>query len=120
MFVSSHVLSAVAKFAEDVVVINHGRLVAHTSIDRLTTGSTVSLRSPDAERLGRALVARGASVTTHEDGTVEVVGISAVDVGELAAAERAVLHQLVEHGAALEDVFLQLTASKESSDAIAA
>ena len=119
VLVSSHVLSEVALFADDVVVINHGRLIQHTAVETLTAGTSIALRSPDAERLRRALLAHGASVTERGDGALDITGLPAQDVGELAAREHAVLHELTTHTHTLEDIFLELTA-EETSDASAA
>jgi ABC-2 type transport system ATP-binding protein len=119
VLVSSHVLSEVALFADDVVVINHGRLVAHTAVEALTAGTSIAVRSPDAGRLRRALLAHGASVTDRGDGALDITGLSAQDVGKLAAEEHAVLSELTTRTQTLEDIFLELTA-KELSDATAA
>ena len=119
VFVSSHVLSEVALLADEVIVINRGRLIEQTTVDRLTAGETVTVRSPHRERLRSALIARGATVRLDGDHGLEVAGLPAEDVGELAAQERVVLHQLTTHTQTLEDVFLDLTA-QEFDDAIAA
>ena len=51
-FVSSHILSEVAQTVDRVVIINRGRLVAATSLDKLTQRSTqtVRVRSPEPTR----------------------------------------------------------------------
>jgi ABC-2 type transport system ATP-binding protein len=119
VLVSSHVLSEVALFADDVVVINHGRLVQQTAVHDLTVGTSITVRSPDMDRLRRALLAHGASVTELDNAGLDVTGLSVEDVGELAAREHTVLHELSTHTSTLEDIFLELTA-KETSDASAA
>ena len=119
VLVSSHVLSEVALFADEVIVINRGQLIEQTSVDRLTTGTTVVVRSPDWERLRRALLAQGATVTIHGDQALEVGGLTIEDVGALAAHEHVVLHQLTDRTQTLEDVFLELT-STETGHATAA
>ena len=120
VLVSSHVLSEVALVADEVVVIHRGRLVEQTSTDRLTTASVVVVRSPSAERLRRALVARGAAATLVGEDQLEVPAASVELVGSVAADEHVVLHGLGERTSTLEDVFLDLTARKEEHDAIAA
>jgi ABC-2 type transport system ATP-binding protein len=112
VFVSSHVLSEVALFAEEVIVIYRDRLIQQTSVDQLTAGSTVSVRSPDWHRLHRAFLNCGATVTAHADNTLHVAGLSIEDVGQIAAQENAVLHQLTIHTRTVEDVFLELTSTK--------
>ena len=119
VLVSSHVLSEVALFAREVIVINRGRLVQQTAVDGLTTGMTVTLRSPHRDRLRRALLTRGASVQLSGQHGLEIAGMPIEDIGELAAEEHVVLHELTTRRQTLEDVFLDLTA-QETGDATAA
>lgn len=119
VFVSSHVLSEVALFAEEVIVIHRGRLIRQTSVDQLTAGATVTVCSPDWQRLHRRFLDSGASVTAQADNTLHVAGLSIEDVGQLAAQENAVLHQLTSHTRTLEDVFLELTSTRENDHATA-
>src|SRR3954453_304072 len=61
VLISSHVLAEVAQLADEVVIIHHGRLVAHESLEALTAraaGATV-VRSPDAARLRQRLPGGG-------------------------------------------------------------
>ena len=120
VFVSSHLLSEVALVADDVIVINRGTLVEQTTVDQLTGGSAVVLRSPDWERLRAALLARGASVSADADHALRVVGLTVEDVGAIANHERAVLHHLSTDSSTLEEIFLELTSSKELNNATAA
>jgi len=109
VFVSSHVLSEVAQLADEVIVLNRGRVVTQTTVDRLVAEHSVAVRTPDPERLRRALLTGGAMVRGVGDGRLEVAGMPIERVGEIAAKERLVLHELTPHTANLEDVFLQLT-----------
>jgi ABC-2 type transport system ATP-binding protein len=120
VFVSSHLLSEVALVAEEVIVINRGTLVEQTTVDQLTGGSAVVVRSPDWERLRAALLARGASVSADADHALRVVGLTVEDVGAIANHERAVLHHLSTDSSTLEEIFLELTSSKELNNATAA
>jgi ABC-2 type transport system ATP-binding protein len=119
VLVSSHVLSEVALFAHEVIVINRGRLIQQTAVDGLTTGMTVTVRSPHRDQLRRALLTRGASVQLDGQHGLEITGMPIEDVGELAAEEHVVLHELTTRKQTLEDVFLDLTA-QETDDATAA
>src|SRR3954447_8990615 len=54
VLISSHVLAEVAQIVDEVVIINHGRLVAQEPLEALTTrsaGGTVLGRRPHADRL---------------------------------------------------------------------
>jgi ABC-2 type transport system ATP-binding protein len=109
ILVSSHVLAEVAQVADDVVIIDKGRLVAQAPVAELTarTSGAVRVRSPHAERLHELL---GTETAVDSNGVLLVHGRSAAEVGELAAANGIVLHELVQEAATLEQAFLELTA----------
>jgi ABC-2 type transport system ATP-binding protein len=110
VLVSSHVLAEVAQTVDRVVIIDRGRLVQQASMaDVEAMASAVTrVRSPDAGRL------LGLLRTAGLEGTIVASDELAVDaptdrIGELAAANGIVLHELTAARASLEDVFLQLT-----------
>ena len=111
VFVSSHVLSELALFADDVVVIDHGRLVVQSSLTDLVARGTekVHVRTPNIRELQRVLDGCDAEVDVVDDSLV-VVGVAAETVGELAAGAGVVLHQLRTEIQTLEEIFLDLTA----------
>ena len=114
VLVSSHVLAEVAQTVDEVVVIHKGRVRAHSSLAELTSrggpGASVRVRSPDAERLAALVAEAGGTAEATEPSTLIVTGTPAERVGEVAAADGLVLHELVALGdASLEDVFLELT-----------
>jgi ABC-2 type transport system ATP-binding protein len=110
VLISSHVLAEVAQIADEVVIIHHGKLVAHEPLDALTAraaGDTF-VRSPEAERLGARLAEAGIEAVAA-GGDALRVSAAPERVGEAAAAGAIVLHELRGEGASLEEVFLQLT-----------
>jgi ABC-2 type transport system ATP-binding protein len=110
VLISSHVLAEVAQIADEVVIIHHGRLVAHEPLGALTAravGGTFA-RSPDAAGLRARLAAGGVEAAEAGDGSLRV-SAPPERVGEVAAAAGIVLHELRADGASLEEVFLQLT-----------
>jgi ABC-2 type transport system ATP-binding protein len=111
IFVSSHLMSEMAQTADHVIVIGRGRLLEDadmaTMIDRVD--SSVVVRSPDAARLADLLRSMGGGVTSGADGALNVTGLEASAVGELAARERIVLHELSPQRASLEEAFMALT-----------
>ena len=120
VFVSSHQLGEVAQVADEVAVIQRGRLVAHTSVQTLTAGTgAVRVRSPDADRLAELLEAAGAAVQRRQPGTLGVLGVRPERVGEVAAGAGLVLHELVGERHSLEDVFFELTAEEAQRAAVA-
>jgi ABC-2 type transport system ATP-binding protein len=99
-----------AQTAHHLLVIGHGRLLADASIeDVLARGSSsVKVRTPRAEELDRLLSSSGATVRTV-DNHLEVSGIAAASIGDLAAEHGIALHELTPQQASLEDAFFELT-----------
>jgi ABC-2 type transport system ATP-binding protein len=110
ILVSSHVLSEVAQTADRVVIIHRGRLIKQASVAEVLAGAegATRVRTPDAPRLRELLAAAGASVTEVGEGVL-AVDLKPERVGELAAANGIVLHELTVEQATLEEVFLELT-----------
>jgi ABC-2 type transport system ATP-binding protein len=112
VFISSHVLAEVEQIADEAVIIHKGRLVAHESVADLrarTVGAT-RVRSPDAVSLQDALATAGIESTV--DGDRLTTPAPAPSVGEVAAANRIVLHELTAESPSLEEAFLELTAGE--------
>ncbi len=110
ILISSHVLSEVAQTVDEVVIIHRGRLVrqaAMADVEAMAAGST-TVRSPEVARLGTLLVAAQVNVHDRGDGGLSVAAPPEL-VGEIAAANGIVLHELSIERATLEEVFLELT-----------
>ncbi|MFI0192226.1 ATP-binding cassette domain-containing protein [Streptomyces sp. NPDC017082] len=113
VFVSSHLMSEMALTAEHLVVIGQGRLLADTSMAdfiRANSRSYLRIRSPQRERLLDVLHQAGITVVAAGDGALEVEGGKAEQIGELAARNGIVLHELSPRQASLEEAFMRLTA----------
>jgi ABC-2 type transport system ATP-binding protein len=113
IFVSSHLMSEMALTADHLVVIGQGRLMADTSMADFiaqNSRSYVRLRSPQQEQLLDVLLGAGFSAARAGDGSLEVDGATAAQLGELVAEHRLVLHELSSQKASLEEAFMQLTA----------
>jgi ABC-2 type transport system ATP-binding protein len=110
ILVSSHVLAEVAQTVDEVVIIHRGRLIRHASMEELSSlaEGTTTVRSPDGVRLASLLAQAGVDVRSQGDGQLAVAAPSA-QVGEIAAANGVVLHELTPARATLEEVFLELT-----------
>jgi ABC-2 type transport system ATP-binding protein len=112
VFVSSHLMSEMALTADHLIVIGRGRLLADTSVAefvRATAAGHVRVRAPQPERLATLLRDHDARVTATEDGTLAVTGMAAATVGELAASQGLVLHELVAREPSLEEAFMTMT-----------
>jgi len=111
VFVSSHMLAEVSRMADEVVVINRGRFVTHAPVAHLTVDHHVLVRTPDQRRLTELLVERGAEVAQH-DGHLSVAGLPIEEIGQLAATEQVVLHELRPQDSDLETAFFDLVADR--------
>jgi ABC-2 type transport system ATP-binding protein len=112
VFVSSHLMSEMALTADHLIVIGRGRLLADTSVAefvRATAAGHVRVRSPQPERLATLLCEHAATVEPTEDGALAVTGMEATTVGELAASQGIVLHELVTREPSLEEAFMSMT-----------
>jgi ABC-2 type transport system ATP-binding protein len=112
VFVSSHLMSEMALTADHLVVIGRGRLIRDEGVSEFVASSSrqsVRVRSPQEADLAAYLRAAGATVRPLTDGLIEVTGLDAAAIGELAAANRVVLHELTPQKASLEEAFMELT-----------
>ena len=110
ILLSSHVLAEVSQTVDRVVIIHRGRLVQQGPMAEILAGAegATRVRSPHAARLRPLLAAEGASVTALDEQGL-AVDLPPERVGELAAANGIVLHELTVERATLEEVFFELT-----------
>jgi ABC-2 type transport system ATP-binding protein len=111
ILVSSHVLPEIEQIADEVVIIHRGKFVEHATTAELAARATggIRARSPQVDRLRAALEEAGIKVSSVEGDLLVAVGTTAAKIGELAAANGIVLHELVAETATLEEAFLELT-----------
>jgi ABC-2 type transport system ATP-binding protein len=107
ILISSHVLAEVAQTVDDVVIIANGKLVVQAPMEEVLARSAggTRVRSPEADRLAALL---SGEVRRLDDGSL-IVQAPPEQVGEVAAANGVVLHELTTERATLEEVFLELT-----------
>ena len=119
VLISSHLLAEVSQTVDELVVIDRGRLVTAGPVDRIVgaLGATVIVRTPDAAGFRATLEAAGATVTAGEGDALTVSGMPVERVGELAATDGVVLHELRRSGATLEEAFLHLTGGSAEAEA---
>jgi len=116
--VSSHLMNEMAVTADHLIVIGRGKLIADCSTREFISRSSeksVLVRSPDADRLADLIAADGGKAIAQQpsDGqaaALSVTGLEAPRIGEIAAANRIVLHELTPQLASLEEAFMELTA----------
>ncbi len=113
VLVSSHLLSEMAQMADEVIVIDRGRLVRQGSLADLTAGhSSLHVAAVDRDALLEVLIGDGLDPRVEGDGYV-LIGTDAAHVGGIVAAAGIALTHLSAREATLEDVFLELTEGAE-------
>jgi ABC-2 type transport system ATP-binding protein len=114
VLISSHVLAEVAQTVDEVLIINHGKLVVESSLEELTHRSTgsVRIRTPAPSRLADALTRAGIQVSAREDETVLAYGTTSDHIGDIAFAANVPIHELVGESSSLEEIFLGLTTER--------
>ncbi|MDV6011037.1 ABC transporter ATP-binding protein [Haloechinothrix sp. LS1_15] len=111
VFVSSHLLSEMALTAHELVVVGKGELIAQSSTREFVaraTENSVKVRSPHLAEFQPLLTEAGATVRS-EDGGVLVSGMDSESIGELAASNGIVLHELSPSQGSLEQAFMRIT-----------
>jgi len=109
-------MSEVALTADHVIVIGKGKILADASVKEFTENAsrrTVRVRTPGAAALRTAVEAAGGTVVVPDDGVtdqLEVTGLEAPAVGELALTAGVALHELTPVKSTLEQAYMELTA----------
>ena len=111
VLVSSHLMSEMSVTADHLIVIGKGALIADLPIADLIASSSraaVLVRTPQPEELQR-LVTLADGTVSQRDGLMEITGLTAQQIGDLALVHRIALHELTPAKASLEEAFMELT-----------
>jgi ABC-2 type transport system ATP-binding protein len=110
VFVSSHLIGELAMFADDLVVVGGGKLLAAETLDAtLARGeTTVVIRTPDASELARLLGRHGVSVQIEGD-RLTVTGTPLAAVSQIAFDHRIQVLEITEASRSLEEILLDMT-----------
>ena len=112
IFLSSHLMSEMAQTADHIIVLGRGRVIADAPVSDILargTGTIVRVRTPHGAYLMPLLVAQHATVNVIEPDLLEVTGLSAPQIGSLAAPAGIILYELTPVSSSLEDAYLSLT-----------
>jgi len=111
ILISSHVLAEIEQIADEVVIIHRGKFVEHATTADLAARAAggIRVRSPQADRLRTVLEQAGIKVSAAEGDLLSVTDTTTARVGELAAENGIVLHELTAEASTLEEAFLELT-----------
>ncbi len=114
VLISSHVLAEVAQTVDQVLIINHGRLVVESTLQDLTArvSGGVRVQSPQLDLLAEVLEREGFTTTRSNDHALVVHGATKERVGDLALGAGVAIHELVTEGSSLEEIFLDLTSEE--------
>lgn len=111
VLVSSHQLVELSLVADDLVVIGQGKLISAGPIAQFMTQhakSWVRVVSPQFGALASLVTAQGGTVERTKEGG-DIHGISAMQIGDIAAVNNIVLHELSPQTGSLEQAFLDAT-----------
>ena len=111
VLVSSHQLVELSLVADDLVVIGQGKLISAGPISQFMTDHAktwVRVVSPQLDALISAATQKGATVERTREGA-DFSAITAKELGELAASNGVVLHELSPQTGSLEQAFLEAT-----------
>jgi ABC-2 type transport system ATP-binding protein len=110
ILVSSNQMSEMVLAADQLLVIDHGKLVMETSttelIDRLQRN--VVVRSPRRSGLAKMLTAMGATVRAESGGRLSVTGIDSWKIAAAAAEHHIPIQELIPRNRSLEDFYVEL------------
>lgn len=112
VFVSSHLISELAMFADDLVVVGGGKLLAARSVEAITAGGdiTVIVETPQPIDLLRLLAAHHLAAEATGDRVV-VRASTREAVSQIAFDNRIRVVELTEHSTSLEDSLLEMTSA---------
>ncbi|MFE4050402.1 ABC transporter ATP-binding protein [Streptomyces sp. YIM B13518] len=115
VLVSSHLMNETASFADHLVVLGRGRLLADTPMREFIDARVrpaVRVRTSDPTALGNVLAGHGHDAVEHPDGHWTVPDARVDDIGRLASAAGVPLLELTADEGTLEQAYLDLTAAE--------
>jgi ABC-2 type transport system ATP-binding protein len=110
VFVSSHLISELSMFAQDLVVVGGGRLLAAESLEAITARSDVAVvvETPQPAELAAILTVLGLAVEGTADRLL-VRGTTRTALSAIAFDHGIRVHELTETSRSLEDSLLDMT-----------
>ncbi|MGQ4486036.1 ABC transporter ATP-binding protein [Streptomyces sp. SAS_281] len=114
VLVSSHLMNETASFADHLIILGKGRLLADIPTQDFIERHShprVRVRTSAPSRLRTALLAQGHTVAEDDDGRWIVDGATAEQIGAVAARESIPVLELTDERASLEQAYLALTAA---------
>ncbi|GHE02656.1 ATP-binding cassette domain-containing protein [Streptomyces alanosinicus] len=121
VLVSSHLMGETAAFADHLVILGKGRLLADTPVQEFIHARVrplVRVRTTDTAALDDLLARHGLDASRDEDGTRTVRHARVDDLGRLMAEAGVPVLELAAQDATLEEAYLDLTAAETEFTAL--
>ncbi|MEU3840231.1 ATP-binding cassette domain-containing protein [Streptomyces sp. NPDC028635] len=115
VLVSSHLMNETASFADHLLVLGRGRLLADMPMRAFIDARVqprVRVRTSDGVALKEALARHGHDAAETDDGAWSVAHARVEDIGRIASAAGVPLLELAAEAGTLEQAYLDLTASE--------
>ncbi|BET51554.1 ATP-binding cassette domain-containing protein [Kitasatospora aureofaciens] len=115
VLVSSHLMNETASFADHLVVLGRGRLLADTPMRDFIDARVrprVRVRTSDATALKAALARHGHDAVEHDDGYWTVHHARVDDIGRIVSGAGVPVLELASDEGTLEQAYLDLTAAE--------
>jgi ABC-2 type transport system ATP-binding protein len=115
VLVSSHLMNETASFADHLVVLGRGRLLADTPMREFIDARVrprVRIRTSDAGALRSVLARHGHDAVEHADGYWTVHHARVDDIGRVVSGAGVPILELAPHEGTLEQAYLDLTAAE--------
>ncbi|UUU35437.1 ABC transporter ATP-binding protein [Streptomyces sp. CA-210063] len=123
VLVSSHLMNETASFADHLVVLGRGRLLADTSMREFIHARVqprVRVRTTDTDTLTDLLTRHGHRTAESEHGGLTVFDARVDDIGRLASGAGLTILELAAEEGTLEQAYLDLTAKEAEFTAASA
>ncbi|MFF1448963.1 ABC transporter ATP-binding protein [Streptomyces sp. NPDC058274] len=115
VLVSSHLMNETASFADHLVVLGRGRLLADTPMGEFIHARVqprVRVRTTDGAALSGLLAGNGIEAVEDEDGRWTVLDARVEDIGRLTSAAGVPVLELAAEEGTLEQAYLDLTSAE--------
>ena len=112
VLLSSHLMSEMAQTADHVIVMGRGKVLADAPLAELVrswTTNRVRVRTPRPTDLAAAVGGPDVEIVSAEPDLLDIAGLPAARIGDLAAERGIPLHELTPTTGSLEEAYLALT-----------
>ncbi|MFP3580890.1 ABC transporter ATP-binding protein [Arthrobacter sp. fls2-241-R2A-200] len=112
VFLSSHLMSEMSQTADHLIVIGRGKIIADAPVKDIIAGAQqakVLVRTSATSHLSSLLVGDGVRVDQSETETLEVTGLQARQIAQIALDNQVLVYELTPQVSSLEDAYFNLT-----------